>query len=263
MTPTEIVKHRFRLERAARFAKGAYNASGQHAWHYGSARGAVIWEAAEGILILAIAGTDDADDMILNTAVSPRSLDDWGFAAGIQIARDSQQVRSTVGFLDYAANCYEGISAKMTELGLSLDKAQRVVLAGHSLGGAACFLLQHTKMFEEAEAIVFGAPRAFKRNQQIPSRIRYSVWDPTDLVPYVPLSCKHPRCVQFIVTGKGRVPQTHYSRQQWVPVALRCVVSWGVGAAIALGNLAGRRVDFSSLFAGHSMSKYKEMLTVL
>ena len=260
MQTRELVKHRDRLAKAARFAAAAYNASGQYAWHYGSARGCVVVEDSH--LIIAIAGTDDEQDMMMNVSVSPREMGDWSFAAGIPISRDSQKVTSTVGFLDYAANAYEGIASALRRHQYDPNKMKRVTLVGHSLGGAAAYLLQHTKCFEEAEAVAFGSPRPFKRGSLIPSRLRFRAWRHTDLIPYVPLSCVHPDAVQFIVSGKGRVPQTKIHWQQTPAVLAQCVIAWGWGVLSAINNLLGRHPDFHALFAGHSMNEYRESLTV-
>lgn len=241
---------------ASDLALAAYDSQSTHRrWEYKNACGVLSFE--DGVLLIGIAGTNDSIDLYQDVNVRPRNLYDWSFMADIPLCKDARDVVSTVGFLDYAAFCYIGITRAINEMGIDRAAIRGIVLSGHSLGAAAAQLLQMTPRFESAEAHLYGSPKVWKRGSRVPERLRTHAWQVTDLVTYAPISCKHATCQNLIVTGGVPHSRIPFSR---IPVmALLAAFVWVTGGWKSLLTRFGVSVK-NGLFTPHHMKTYRKLL---
>jgi len=252
------------LRNAAHWAMGAYKEFDINVtWLNHSASGILMWYPEDGHLIISIAGTDERSDIFHDVNTFPRKMSEWGEKAGICISEDAVDVVSTEGFLDYAASCYFGVTERLAADGIDLSEVASITIVGHSLGGAAAYLLQLTKLFESSRVYVFGCPRTFKRSKtKVPDRVRFSCWRIVDPVPYLPLSCHHPSAQVIIVPAySGAVPRTRIAPGSIPIVVIYVAFMWIYGVYVALCNLCGSSANVAA-FRAHRMSEYANNLEI-
>ena len=205
-------------------------------------------------LIIAIAGTNDKEDMVADAATTAQVLSDWGNSNGIRVAPDCENIRSTSGFLGYAEKCYQGIMQAIKEHGIVLCDIDQIWLTGHSLGGAAVSIMLCTETFQNAIGHTFGGARPLKRFSKSPKRRLTRTVDLLDIVQWVPLSCHHLDSKQIIVTPIGS--RSKMPGRYKLMLAGVLMVIWVCGLIIPiLAKLKLISTDYS-IASGHSMEAY-------
>jgi len=254
---------RLEVRSAAKLALGAYDEEDEGMiWSLRSARGILIWNPADGHLGIAIAGTDDRSDVLHDVNTLPRVFSEWGQQSGVCVSDDAVDVVSTEGFMDYTASCSEAILAKVDAIGLKWSSVTSMTIVGHSLGGAAAYLLQLTKPFEASRTYTFGCPKTFKRGCRVPDRIRFACWHLSDPVVYLPLSCCHPKSQSVIVSrSSGIMPRTSRAFGARVFVIAYVVATWLYSVYAAVCRIWGGKPKVTAVHA-HLMATYAKSLGI-
>ena len=207
-------------------------------------------------MVIAVAGTDDADDAVHDLDLASMSVKEWGDMNGIETTADAYRVRTTAGFASATKQAWDGIHDALEDGRIFLKDCRSITLIGHSLGGAICCLLQMVVPFGGAQAILFGAPKVWRRAGRAPERNRLSIRKYHDSVTYIPPVCKHGSARELIVRRAGSYRST--VPLMYKPVIFVLVVAtWLLGVA---GTVASK-FGFSSRFrvaSGHSAEKYYE-----
>ena len=145
-------------------------------FHAGIADGLIGVSKRERLAILAIAGSDESLDWIRNSH------------AKVHLHHD---VGRHQGFFDHALEVREAVHQLSGDIRRDLYSADRVILTGHSQGGAAAIHAADLLPFDHVSSIItFGAPRTLR----VENAYRYEHVDkvircvrPGDIVPDVPL----------------------------------------------------------------------------
>jgi hypothetical protein len=239
--------------RLAEFAKAAYYQSGSPElralesetdmslarWSNGNASGIIAFQGKT--LVIAISGTDSADDIKNDADVLSQDVQGWSNAVGIPVIKTTG-VQSSAGFLAYAA-------LAGAELGswIPADLSEwDVYLTGHSLGGAAALILQLTTKLQSASCFTFGCPKVFRGD--VPERIRVSVRRAADPVVHVPPTYDHPSASVLWVRYAGSV-------RSKLPAWLK-PVAW-VASLYAVASLAAKAIGLPFRpTKAHAIDKY-------
>lgn len=128
---------------------------------------------SQGWTILAITGTDEGGD--------------WGYNCEREFADTPAGIRVHGGFKKFA----EVLAAALTAEGPDLIKCtdQRLLLTGHSLGGAAAIILPLVSKLRPHAVVTFGAPKCMhaEDTHKYPHRT-VNARNLDDVVPWVPLA---------------------------------------------------------------------------
>jgi hypothetical protein len=226
-------------------------------WSHRNASGVAIVLGSDRIVI-GISGTNSAADFGNDISLRPLVMDwEWEDINGIALDRDARGTVTTEGFAGFAACCYHGIVDCLHESGVTHIEAKKIVLCGHSLGGAAVQLIQLSHTFECSTSYTFGGARAFHRSSIIPVRLRNSTVRCTDPVVYQPWTCK-PAGARMRYLSRSSIGSRPTISQTWITSAFLAIY-WAaglVGSALAYFGApipASLKIDF-----GHGMSRYVE-----
>jgi len=224
--------------------------------------GCILWskENASGIIsvnghsvVIAIAGSNDKPDWRNNADWFSQSIGDWSEANGIAVIPEAKKCRSTAGFLAHTALAFKGIEEHLQFVDLS---RKSVYLVGHSLGSVPAQLLQCTVLFEDAAAVVYGAPRCVWRGDRLPEAKRISVKRIADQVTYLPVVCQHPPAQTIYVQYPGRVRSKLPARYK--------ALAGGYAVAATVRSLIHQAFGKDdAIWDGHLMSGYKNDLEYL
>lgn len=225
-------------------------------WENENAAGILTYHPEHRTMIIAVAGTDDADDAKNDADVFSARIAEWGEATGIPVSDDVVEAgcRSTGGFLAYTALAFNGIRRCLAKHSIDASKAE-ITIVGHSLGGASSCLLQLTKTFEGSSCYTYGSARPYRAFSKQVERINHRVVNIFDPVASAPPQCAHPRNAKtIIIRGKGsvktRIPVWY------APIVLAVsIMYWIIGI---IGNViqfvSGAKTV--SVADGHSLTAY-------
>lgn len=145
--------------------------------------------------IIAIAGTNKPEDILVDLDLTPTKLGDFCQQHGIKDYCGRVSARIHGGFLDHAWLGLHTIHHQIGELSKKYNRdADRIWLVGHSLGGAvACVIpeLVNADVNRRLRVFAFGAPRIYARRRTVRHDITMinHIFDP---VCCVPLTYWHP-----------------------------------------------------------------------
>lgn len=208
-------------------------------------------------MIIAIAGTDQAEDAADDANVLRNKLGNWDKTKGFRATMldQSKPAISSLGFTNYAELVMRGLAKCFNEHEIDPNEYSKTWITGHSLGGAAAWLIGQFHTFANATIITFGAARplfisSVKPSRETPVLRVCGIFDP---VQFAPPHYKHPRSDQLLVLGRrGKWPTIPWAYR---PVfALIALMYWtiGLGCDIARGLTGWKWLKFS-IATGHSM----------
>lgn len=199
--------------RLAAWALAAYGASGPLAecgqiaariepWKIYNASGLLGW--FDGGLVVAIAGTNEADDWRSNLDAGPYQVGRYAFDHEVDVDERAKEHLVHTGFLQMASN----VMLRLRSMYPYLYTMGPVWICGHSLGGAVASLLPLLWPGLRAHVVTYGAPRIYhwtdKRNGTASCLTHTRVVAIDDLVPQVPLFYRHPAGGrQILLRGHG------------------------------------------------------------
>lgn len=224
-------------------------------WTADHCQGAIVsWENQ---LIISIRGSVTASDWLLNVGTGRLKVSEWGKNSAIPVATDARLTRSTEGFLSKTGLCYHAIEDELE--GHGIEVPETIWLVGHSLGGAACWGLQQTEKYRWASAHTYGEPRPVKRGSRSACRKLFRSVNLFDPVYWLPLSCKHAKGDQRIITPVGM--RSHMPKRYWPTTFVMVAGFWVMAIVCGSLNWAAKKLGGQGNFGwsiadGHSMESF-------
>lgn len=177
-----------------------------YVWSNGPVDGIIIHSREHRAALIAISGTDSLEDARLNLQWTSVRVANWGLANGIEVARDAEMCRVPLGFGAVASMAYKAVTRIGEQNNIEWMSLEKLIVTGHSQGGAAASILTMTKQFQDALAYTYNSARPYRYFSQQPRRQHFRVFHWLDIVPALPPQCRHQRdATQLLIRGTGVV----------------------------------------------------------